>query len=180
MKANKILEELLVRMDKEPVGKGDAIAEIKKAIAELTVVCDFCGTVNDAHHSAECIDRRRIIPGIQWIHKRDGLPEKLDYYLVFNDKVYITWWNGKFFDHREIDKPVPHWASINKPSENRKKIEITEGQDKISIIINLLSELSAKDLDEQSVQGLCQFHFWLQQWTGSIFVKTVGRIAGDR
>ena len=21
--------------------------------------CDFCGTINDAHHSAECVDRRK-------------------------------------------------------------------------------------------------------------------------
>lgn len=55
-----------------------------------------------------------------------------------------------------------------------------ESQTKIVNIINLISELTPMDLDNCSVQGLCQLHYWLQKWTGSIFVKTVGRLAGDR
>lgn len=49
--------------------------------------------------------------------------------------------------------------------------------DKVLDAIHALSEISAKDLDECSVQSLAQFMYWLQRHQGSIFVKTVGRLA---
>lgn len=49
--------------------------------------------------------------------------------------------------------------------------------EKIITAITALSAIDAKDLDECSVEELAQFHYWLMKWPGSIFVKTVGRIA---
>ena len=48
----------------------------------------------------------------------------------------------------------------------------------ISCICNLLSEVDAKTLDECSVEELTQLQYWLSKHQGSIFVKTVGRMAG--
>ena len=50
---------------------------------------------------------------------------------------------------------------------------------KILNIINLLSEIDARDLDLLSVEDLAQFHYWLVKHQGSIFIKTVGRLAAQ-
>ena len=47
---------------------------------------------------------------------------------------------------------------------------------KILSIIELLSEVDAKDLDNLSVTELAQFYYWLTKHQGSIFVKSVGRL----
>ena len=52
-----------------------------------------------------------------------------------------------------------------------------ESHDKINSIINLLSEIHAKDLDNCSVETLTQFQDWLSKHQGAIFIKTVGRLA---
>ncbi len=43
--------------------------------------------------------------------------------------------------------------------------------------ITALSEITAKDLDGCTVLELAQLHYWLSLHQGSIFVKTVGRLA---
>lgn len=48
---------------------------------------------------------------------------------------------------------------------------------KVLDAIHALAELEAKDLDECDVQSLCQLMYWSQRLQGSIFVKTVGRLA---
>ena len=52
-----------------------------------------------------------------------------------------------------------------------------KNKDKILEVILLLSEIDAKDLDGASVEDLAQLQFWLSKHQGSIFVKTVGRLA---
>jgi hypothetical protein len=52
-----------------------------------------------------------------------------------------------------------------------------KAKDKILEIILLLSEIDAKDLDDASVEDLAQLQYWLSKHQGSIFVKTVGRLA---
>jgi hypothetical protein len=47
----------------------------------------------------------------------------------------------------------------------------------VATIMGDLSRLTAKDLDECSVEELCQFKYFLNKWQGSIFVKTVGRLS---
>lgn len=48
---------------------------------------------------------------------------------------------------------------------------------KILAAITALSNIEAKDLDGCSVEELAQFMYWLQAHQGSIFVKSVGRLA---
>lgn len=48
---------------------------------------------------------------------------------------------------------------------------------KVLKAITALSEIEAKDLDECSVEELAQLMYWLQKHQGSIFVKSVGRLA---
>jgi len=40
-----------------------------------------------------------------------------------------------------------------------------------------LSEIEAKHLDNCSVQELAQLQYWLYKHQGSIFVKSIGRLA---
>jgi hypothetical protein len=48
---------------------------------------------------------------------------------------------------------------------------------KIAQAIAILSKIDAKDLDDASILDLTQLQYWLMKHQGSIFVKTVGRIA---
>jgi hypothetical protein len=50
-------------------------------------------------------------------------------------------------------------------------------ENKILTAITTLSEIDARHLDACSVEELVQFHYWLTKHQGSIFVKTVGRLA---
>jgi len=47
---------------------------------------------------------------------------------------------------------------------------------KILKIIELLSEVDARDLDALDVESLAQFYYWLVKHQGAIFVKSVGRL----
>ena len=49
--------------------------------------------------------------------------------------------------------------------------------EKIAKAIQILSEIDAADLDRCSVEDLAQLQYWLSKYQGSIFVKTVGRLA---
>ncbi len=51
--------------------------------------------------------------------------------------------------------------------------------DKIGDVIDLLSNIRAKDLDECSVEKLTQLQYWLQRHQGSIFVKAVGKMTAN-
>lgn len=55
--------------------------------------------------------------------------------------------------------------------------ESTEERNRVLEIIHLLSELEVIDLDNSSVEELAQLQYWLSKHQGSIFVKTVGRLA---
>ena len=48
---------------------------------------------------------------------------------------------------------------------------------KVLTAIQAIGEVEAKDLDECSVTDLAQFSYWLNRHLGSVFVKTVGRMA---
>ena len=50
-------------------------------------------------------------------------------------------------------------------------------ENKTLTAIKALHEINAHDLDSCSVEELAQFHYWLTIHQGSIFVKTVGRLA---
>ena len=49
---------------------------------------------------------------------------------------------------------------------------------KVLAAIHAIGEVEAKDLDECSVKDLALFSYWLHYHQGSVFVKTVGRMAG--
>ena len=48
---------------------------------------------------------------------------------------------------------------------------------KINSVINLLAEIRPEDLDDCSIEDLTQLQYWLSKHQGSVFVKTVGRLA---
>lgn len=57
--------------------------------------------------------------------------------------------------------------------ENRRQMVKSHVHDAIMS----LSEITAEDLDNCTVQELAQLQYWLSKHQGSIFVKTIGRMA---
>lgn len=50
---------------------------------------------------------------------------------------------------------------------------------KVLKAINALSDLEAKDLDNESINGLCQLMYQMKKVEAMIFVKTVGRLSNE-
>ena len=69
-------------------------------------------------------------------------------------------------------------AEQKKAYSKRKKLQ--DAPDKVLSAMIALVEINAKDLDVCSVKELAQFQYWLQKHQGSIFVKTIGRLATEK
>jgi len=54
---------------------------------------------------------------------------------------------------------------------------MSNNKDVILNAITALSEIDARELDNCSVEELAQLQYWLYKHQGSIFVKTIGRLA---
>jgi hypothetical protein len=50
-------------------------------------------------------------------------------------------------------------------------------QNKVLKVIQFLSDLEAKDLDNESIQHLCQLMYKMKQVESMIFIKTIGRLS---
>jgi len=94
---------------------------------------------------------------------------------------YTVWWwicptCGEVHERPE-DLSIFKSIICHKCKNEFTPVKVAERKDKLLEIIHLLSEIDAKDLDAASVEDLAQLQFWLSKHQGSIFVKTVGRLA---
>ena len=72
--------------------------------------------------------------------------------------------------------------AVNDQSAVLTKLVISAGDehaDPIGAAIDALSQITARHLDNASVEELAQLFYWGSKYQGSIFVKTIGRLSKD-